>query len=161
MNRTLSSGWTFFYKYLFPVVWIGGFAIGARVAIDNGGVSMSDGWRDGAPPDMVWILLLVGLIGVASTVWLTAPLKRVQVDDAGDLVVSNYLHEWRVPVSLITEVKQNRWLKMRPITLRLRADMGCGTSVMFMPPSRLRFRFWQEDPEVEELRQLAGIRAPS
>lgn len=161
MNRTLSSGWTFLYKYLFPVVWIAGFAIGARLAVYDGGASIPDGWRDGAPPDVLWILLLVGLVGVALAVWFTAPLKSVRVGDDGDLVVSNYLKEWRIPVSMITEVKQNRWLKMRPITVQLRADMGCGTRVVFMPPWRFRLLFWHEDPEVEELRELAGIRAPS
>lgn len=77
-------------------------------------------------------------------------------DDGESLLVSNYLQEWKVPVALISEVAQNRWLELRPITTHLRIDPGCGKRVMFMPPLRMIFLFWREDPEVEELRSLAS-----
>lgn len=158
MNRTLSSSWTFFYKYLFPVIWIVGFAMGARMATDTRRGALHVEMANGAAPDVVWFFLLVGLVGVAAIFWTTSPLKRVRVGDDDTLIVSNYMQEWRVPFGLITSVTQNKWLKMRPITVRLRADVGCGTRVVFMPPLRLRFIFWHEDPEVAELRELAGIR---
>lgn len=157
MNRTLSSNWTFFYKYLFPVLWTVGFAVGARLAMDHQRAVMHGASASGAAPDVVWLLMLVGLLGLASTVWFTSPLKRVRLgDDDTLLYISNYMQEWRVPFSLVTGVTQNKWLKLRPITVKLRADVGCGTSVVFMPPVRLRFLFWREDPEVEELRELAA-----
>jgi hypothetical protein len=37
----------------------------------------------------------------------------------------------------------------------LRRDAGCGEKVVFMPRVHLRVRFWDEDPEVDELRRLA------
>lgn len=161
MSRTLSSSWTFFYKFLLPLVWIVGFAVIARTSVDGGSATMPGGAANGATPDAVWILILVGLVGTASILLLSVPLKRVQIDDEGELVISNYFREWRVPVGLVTEVTQSRWLKHRPITVRLRIDPGCGTRVVFVPPMRLRMLFWREDPEVEKLRELAGIRAPA
>jgi hypothetical protein len=89
--------------------------------------------------------------------WFNMSLKRVRLAD-GAILVSNYIDEWRVPFGLIESVSQNRWFRPRPITIRLRADIGCGTSVKFMPPRRwFPFSFWREDSVVAELRQLAGV----
>lgn len=159
MNRSLSSAWTFFYKYLLPVIWVVGFAIGGREAMDNQR-ALARGAANAAPATMLWLLMFAGLAGLASLAWFCAPLKRVRVGDDGEsLIVSNYFTEWHVPAGLITDVTQNRWIKMRPITIHLRIDPGCGTRVVFMPPIRLNFVFWREDREVDELRQLAEIRA--
>jgi hypothetical protein len=84
------------------------------------------------------------------------PLKRVSLEDDA-LLVSNFRTEWRIPYALIAEVTQNRWIKLRPITIRLTRDVGCGETVVFMPYVRMRWRFLEEDPEVEELRVLAGV----
>ncbi len=156
MPRTLSSAWTFFHKFLLPVVLTGAFAAALRSALQARGVYSS---RPAAAPPIDLILLgVVMLVGIAASVVFCAPLKRVRVSDDGEsLLVSNFLHEWTVPVGLISEVTQNRWLKLRPITIHLRIDPGCGTRVAFMPPLRLNFRFWREDPEVEELRVLASM----
>ena len=159
MHRTLSSAWTFFYKFLLPVVLIGAFAGGIRSALEARGVY--SGTPSAAPPlDLLalGLLLLVALVAVART---CAPLKRVRLGDDGQtLLVSNYFQEWEVPAGLITDVTQNRWLKLRPITIHLRFDPGCGTRVAFMPPLRINFLFWREDPEVEELRALASMHVP-
>jgi hypothetical protein len=156
MHRTLSSAWTFFYKYLLPVVWIAGFAIAARAAVENP-AALSAGSPGGALPYSATLLIFIGLAGLASLVWFCTPLKRVRMgDDGSSLLISNYLSEWEVPTSLITDVTQNRWIKLRPITIHLRIDPGCGTRVVFMPPIRLNFLFWREDPEVAELRELAA-----
>lgn len=63
-------------------------------------------------------------------------------------------------MELITGVAQNRWLELRPTTIHLRIDPGCGTRVMFIPPLRINLLFWREDPEVEELRALASMHVP-
>jgi len=100
--------------------------------------------------------LVMWVLGSAFILWLSIPLKRVRIAD-GALLVSNYIKEWRIPVTLIEDVSQNRWVRSRPITIQLRADVGCGTRVKFMPPERWRLRFWREDPEVDTLRTLAGL----
>jgi hypothetical protein len=155
MLRTLSSAWTSFYKFLLPVVLTGAFAAVLRSVLEARGVY--SGTPGDAPPIDLILLGVVMLVAIAATAVFCAPLKRVRVSDDGEsLLVSNFLREWTVPVGLIAEVTQNRWLKLRPITIHLRIDPGCGTRVMFMPPLRLNFRFWREDPEVEELRALAS-----
>jgi hypothetical protein len=159
MPRSLSSAWTFFYKFLLPVVLTGAFAVGLRSALEARGVY--SGTSSSTPPlDLlaVGLVLLVALVAVART---CVPLKRVRLADDGEtLLISNYFQEWEVPAGLITGVTQNRWLKLRPITIHLRIDPGCGTRVMFMPHLRINFLFWREDPEVEELRALASMHVP-
>ena len=160
MNRTLSSAWTFFYKFLLPIVLVATFAAVLRPALEARGAYSST--PTASPPADLLLLGLVFLLGIIATAWFCAPLKRVRIGDDGQtLLVSNYLREWEVPAGLITDVTQNRWLKLRPITIHLRIDPGCGTRVMFMPPLRINFRFWREDPEVDELRALASMHVPA
>jgi len=155
--RTLSSAWTFFYKFLLPVVWITGLTLGARASAYGKIADASGSPSASISQHAVMLLFFVGLAGFAALAWFCAPLKRVRLaEDGGSLLVSNYFSEWVVPAGLITAVTQNRWIKLRPITIQLRTDPGCGTRVVFMPPLRIIFRFWHEDPEVDELRTLAA-----
>lgn len=155
MPRPISSTWTLFHKFLLPVVLAGAFAIALRSALEARGAY--SGTPTAAPPIDLVLLGVVMLVGAAASVAFCAPLKRVRVSDDGEsLLISNFLREWTVPIGLISDVTQNRWLKLRPITIHLRIDPGCGTRVMFMPPLRLNFLFWREDPEVNELRALAA-----
>jgi hypothetical protein len=159
MPRPLSSTWTFFHKFLLPVLLTGGFAVALRAALEARGAYSST--PAAAPPIDLLLLGVVMLVGIGASVVFCAPLKRVRVSDDGDsLLVSNFLREWTVPIGLISDVTQNRWLKLRPITIHLRIDPGCGKRVVFMPPLRLNFLFWREDPEVNELRALVASRTP-
>ncbi|HEX6533557.1 MAG TPA: hypothetical protein VF041_03115 [Gemmatimonadaceae bacterium] len=158
MNRTLSSAWTFFLKYLLLALWIPAFMLRVTPAFSRMAAIVPGGMHGADPAWIRWTFLLFGLVGAAFIVLVCTPLKRVRLD-RGALVVSNYLREWRIPLGLVTEVTQNRWLQVRPITIRLRADMGCGTRIVFIPKRYVRPRFWREDPEVGELRRVTGLGA--
>jgi len=142
MIRTISSAQTYFVKFIFPALWIAGF-----------GAGVASVWLLPAPPQMRAIFSLVWLIGGA-IIWRTsAPLKKVQLE--GDaLIVSNYLRETRVPLSEIQEVTENRWINIRPVTIRFRSDTEFGASITFMPKVR-PFLFLRSHPIVAELRELA------
>jgi len=159
MNDNISSAWTFSTKYVFPAIWI---MVCGQLVVSlflNHGKLVFDGVKGAIPASVEYMFLVMFLIGAATIFWISMPLKRVRLAD-GTLLVSNYIEEWRIPVTLIERVSQNRWVKSRPITIRFRADLGCGTSVKFMPRHRWRVRFWREDPEVNELRRLAGLHPP-
>jgi len=159
MPRTLSSAWTFSYKFLLPIVLVGAFAFGLRSALEARGVYSAT--PSAALPLDLWLLGLIALVALVAVARTCAPLKRVRLSPDGDtLLISNYFQEWTVPVGLVSDVTQNRWLKLRPITIHLRIDPGCGARVMFMPPLRINFLFWREDPEVNELRTLAASHTP-
>ena len=105
---------------------------------------------------MKFVFLGVWIIGSAFILWACAGLKRVRVDE-GQLFVSNYLREIRIPFSAVRDVRQNRRLNLRPITIYFRDGTEFGDRVTFMPKRRIAIRFWREDPVVDELRQLAGL----
>ena len=91
----LSSAQTFWMKVVFPVLWIGGFAVGTIAMFLAG-----DGLHDNAghlPPSWVkWIFLLVTLAGSPFIYWCCGRLKRISIDGSS-LVISNYLKEIVAP----------------------------------------------------------------
>ena len=141
-ERILSSAWTFWMKYVFPAVWISGFGLATILTAD---------------PQNKIVFLVVWIAGTTSILWAYAGLKRVRMDER-QLYVSNYFREICVPFSAITDVKQNRWINSRPITIYLRDATQFGDKVTFMPKQRIQF--WSVDPVVNELKRLAGLVAP-
>lgn len=159
MARQLSSSWTFICKYVFPAVWITGCGL-APLGLLRDPVAY-DALLGAAPPGAEWMFLAGWVAGSAFILWVALPLKRVRVAE-GALWVSNYWRETRVPFGFVAEVRQNRWITVRPVSVRLQADLpGLGHHFTFMPRTRPRRAFWREDREVAELRQLAGLRSGS
>jgi hypothetical protein len=144
-ERTLSSDWTYTMKFIFPVVWILVFGLG-------GVVLWSKAAEGTAAPPLGFIAAWIA--GTAFILWANVGLKRIRADDR-QLHVSNYFREVSVPFSAIADVKQNRWLSTKPITIHFKEATGFGDKVTFMP--KQRFAFWSEDPTVGELRKLAGL----
>jgi hypothetical protein len=106
-ERTLSSAWTFWMKFLVPAIWI--LAFGYVTFLWSGGT-----------PQTKFVFLVVWIVGTTSILWVYAGLKRVRVDER-QLYVSNYIEEIHIPFSAITEVKQNRWINPR---YRLQSTFG-------------------------------------
>jgi hypothetical protein len=152
-KNDLSSAWTFPTKFVFPALWISGFGLGT-------GSLWLDAFhgRNGEfpPSSMKFVFLGVWIVGSAFILWACARLKRVRVDER-QLFVSNYLREICIPFSTIRDVRQNRWLNIRPITIYFREVTEVGDRATFMPKRRIAIRFWRVDPVVDELRQLAGL----
>ena len=96
---------------------------------------------------------LATVVGGLCWYWWGIRLKRVEVDDQW-LYVSNYLRDIQVELRDIEEVSENRWVNIRPITVRFRRDTGFGPRIVFMPPARW-WGFWQPHPVVRELEDAA------
>jgi hypothetical protein len=144
---TFSSRLTFFYKVIFPVIWISGFGLGM--------ISVELAHN---PPLGVKFPFAAGwVLGTVCLVWLCAPLKRVRADDRA-LYVSNYLKEISVPVGLIDRVTENRWINIHPVTIHLSADTEFGRKIVFMPKARMAF-VWSRHPVVGEIERLAQTAA--
>jgi hypothetical protein len=144
--QTISSAWTFSAKFIFPAAWISGFGLGAILDINNAL----------QPPQLKFVFLVVWVLGSAFILWASAGLKRVRIAEH-HLQVSNYVREICIPFTAITDVKQNRWINSRPITIYFRDATEFGDRVTFMPKQRFRILFWHVDPVVNELKQLAGL----
>ena len=104
---------------------------------------------------MKFLFLGVCVLGTTFILWASAGLKRVRMDER-QLYVSNYFREIHIPFAEITDVRQNRWLNSRPITIYFRDATEFGGKATFMPKWRIQL-FWRTDPVVSELKQLAGL----
>jgi hypothetical protein len=135
-------------KFVLPAFWLMGFI--AATALSFGGTLAFD---PAPPPAMKWMFLAVTLAGAASLYWFCMRLKRVEMDDVA-LYVSNYLQETSVPLQDIDDVRENRWVNIRPVTVTFRTATDFGERVVFMPTTRW-WRFWREHPVVDELRRAA------
>ena len=153
--QTLSSAQTFVMKFVFPVLWIGAFAIGTLSLF-----LFPNSWHgaDGGPPEaeVKWLLLFATIAGSAFIWWACVRLKRVRMD-AKALYISNYSTEIVVPLAHVAAVTENRWVNSHPVTIAFHADTEFGSEVTFMPKVRW-FGLWSSHPVVEEIR-LAVSRA--
>jgi hypothetical protein len=152
-ERNLSSAWTFWAKFVFPAVWISGFGIGTILLWVGG---FHDRNNAMPPPQIKFVFLGVWVLGSTFILWASAGLKRMRMDER-QLHVSNYVREICIPFSAIVDVKQNRWLNSRPITIYFRGATEFGDKATFMPKRSIRIKFWRIDPIVNELKKLAGL----
>jgi hypothetical protein len=147
MRRTLSSPLTFFIKWVFPALWIGGCGLGTcALWLD----ALQD--RNGPPPAFVrWALLTAWIIGTTFIVWFCGRLKRVQVDDEA-LYVSNYWSEVRIPLTEVSHCTQSLMSRPPTVTVHLRDLSAAGQRIVFMPP--FRWVMFGTEPVITELQAL-------
>jgi hypothetical protein len=142
--ETISSSLTFIYKFGLTVLWSGGFGLGTLAMF------FSD---KPEAHDMRWQFACAWMLGTAFLWWICARLKRVELDGS-TLVISNYRDDIRVEARDIADVRQNRLINLRPITLTFKRETPFGRAVTFMP--HVSFRFFSEDDIVARLRSLAS-----
>jgi len=97
-------------------------------------------------------------MGTAFILWGGAGLKRVRLDSTS-LYVSNYMKEITVPLNMIADVTENRWINIHPVTVHFRVNTEFGQKITFMPTVRF-FSIWSSHPIVAELKHLAGCGLP-
>ncbi len=146
MSETLSSRLTFAMKVGLPLLWAG-----AIVAVFRSPDSADD---------LPTRLIVLAMTGVAALLigWVCVRLKRVRVADR-TLYVSNYLTEITLPLDAVVDIKEHRWLKIRPITLVLRTPTPFGSRILFMPRTQWWLTPFSPHPMAEELRGMTGRRS--
>ena len=155
--RNLSSGVSFAFMYLFPIVWILALGVASFLLFFHPQVFVN-GPLGTAPHSAKWVFLAMWFFGGIMSIRQGLKLKRVLLD-GGTLVVSNYFHEDRIPLSAIIDVRQGRF--DRTVTIELSDPNPFNGTVSFMPAGRSRVAFWKEDAIVPELRVLASLDPPS
>jgi hypothetical protein len=145
MSKPLSSGTTFFLKFVFS-----GIFLGCSVwLISYWIIQLIRFPRELSPGALVFTIVWV----VATTTFcyqLTVPLKQVSIDDQ-NLRVSNYLHEITIPLSEISQVHQTRFFNVRPVIVHMRSPTRFGHTIKFVPQTAFHW-WWNEHPIVTELK---------
>lgn len=153
MQRTISSAQTYLMKVIFPVLWIGAFAM-ATILLFSGGGGFTDAAGNPPGPSVKWMFLFATLAGGAFIYWTCIRLKRVALDEQA-LYISNYHTEIVVPLRDIDDITENRWINIHSITIHFHRDTEFGPRIEFMPKVRW-FVFFSSHPIVAELRAAAA-----
>jgi len=141
--------WTYFYKRIFPALWIIGFgAFTAWLWLGNltGRAPM--------PFQLRWFALLAWCGGTGFLVWYSRMLKEVWLYE-DQLIVSDYDTEEWVPLRQVEEVRETRFWNPKLIKLRLRSAGRWGDLIVFVAPLRFQFVFMNH-PLAGHLRTLVS-----
>lgn len=144
--RRLSSHVTWFYKFIFPTVWIGGFGAGT-IASFLAPVSAN---MDKGNPALVFLFLLV--LGSLFIYVLLIRLKSVSLDGE-NLVISNYKRTIRVPLRNIENVTGSLFMSPELVWVNFRMSTDFGRKIQFMAPLRF-FMGLSRPPFAGELMNL-------
>jgi hypothetical protein len=144
-RRVISSSQTFFVKFIGPALFV---PVAAYLLL----LSPRGGPFPG-PFELPWLLMAGAFV---YSLWWSFQLKRVAVD-AVWIYVSDYSREIKLPLSAIVDVRENRWLKLHPVTIAFDRDTPWGTRIKFMPKIRVFIPGWLSHPIVAELREQGDL----
>jgi hypothetical protein len=145
--RRISSGMTFFYKRIFPIIWFGFLVLLITVPLIAPliGVSTFD-----SPRDFFIVPVIMIFVGYFFMKKLFFDLVD-EVLDAGDaLVIRNGHLEERVALSDIMNVGYAQFMNPPRVTLSLRNPSKFGDRVSFCAPVSLMPSF-STNPIIDEL----------
>ena len=148
MRTRLSSLQTFWTKVVFPAVWIPLFGLAPLIGFL--------GQPEASDASVKWTFLFAWLAGTAFIYWSCIRLKAVSLDGS-HLYVSNYLKEISIPLTEVSDVTENVWLNIHPVTIHLRSPSEFGDKIVFMPKVRF-FAFFSSHPVVGNLKQAVRAR---
>jgi hypothetical protein len=151
MTEKLSSSWTFFYKTVFPILWISLFGSGTLmlwlVKFDK---------LHQPPTAMKWEFFFIWLVGSGFILRLALRLKAVTLN--GDsLIIENYNQKVTVPLSYINGISESRFINPKTIKLNLYPPCILGEEIVFIPKSGF-FNPLSQHPIVRRLNELTNQR---
>jgi hypothetical protein len=142
--RRISSQWTFFYKFVFPVIWVGFLIVFLIVAVF---VPARSG-QSPAIPALIVPVIMIG-VGYALMKKLIFDLADEVWDDGDTLVVKKGGQEQRIPLSDIKNVNYSVMTSPPRVVLSLRRSSVFGDQVAFCAP--IRFIPFATSPIIDDL----------
>jgi hypothetical protein len=145
--RRISSGMTFFYKRVFPIIWFGFLALFMGIPFAK---SLFGGSVSGPPIEVFIVPAIMMVVGYFMMKKFVFDLVD-EVLDAGDMLVIRNGHlEERVALSDIMNVSYSQFMNPPRVTLSLRNPSMFGDRVSFCAPVSLMPSF-STSPIIEEL----------
>jgi hypothetical protein len=139
----ISSRMTYFYKRIFPLLWIGFIAVFAGLSLSGGAAG-----RDLPFIVIPCVMVAVGFVVFRRMIWSLAD----EVFDAGDaLVVRKGGYDERIPLSGIMNVSTALYTNPQLITLRLLRPGRFGAELAFMPATGLRINPFARNKIADDL----------
>jgi len=142
--RRISSRTTFWYKWIFPIVWFGGLAAfaGSEVltSVQHNGTQFF--------PFIIFPVLMA-VFGYILMKKLIFDLVDEVWDDGTSLIIRNRGEEDRVALSNIMNVSYSPLINPPRVTLTLRQPSTFGAEISFSAP--VRFVPFAKSPVIEDL----------
>lgn len=136
---------TYFYKFVFPYLFVSIFLIGAFAAIFIGDAKFYDSIFSFG----------IFLILTAIILKLSVSLKKIEIDDEY-LYVSNFKDEVAIPLKQIESIHQKifRFLNPELVRIKLKVETKFGNEILFTP----KFRAFNitTHPVILEVRMIIG-----
>jgi len=136
MKKRLSTSLTFFWKYIFSTIWLGGFVVATIIAV----------YYDG-PEGLVFLLGLAFSFVIIYYCFLRA--KKVSIDDKY-LYISNFKEEIKVPIQTISNVYENVIFNPRIISIEFSKTTKFGNRISFIGSMNF-FLFFSPHPSLIEI----------
>ncbi len=144
-GKRISSGNTFFYKRMFPVMWVGIVVLFAAIALTSAR-------RGPSPPLIVFIVPALALgIGYFVIRRLVLDLADVVYDEGDALKVRFGSDEERIPLANIINISYAGMTNPQRITLTLSTPGRFGREVTFSPPQTFLGPLLRRNALVDEL----------
>jgi hypothetical protein len=149
MTTRISSRWTPFYKFILPLLTVGGLGVGAWFAREHPeGQNLPPGFR----PEDTWVLMVAMAVVIAAILWwAVGRLMRIELDD-DELVISNYRTEIRVRLADVEKISGPSMSNPQRYTITFSERTELGRSVQFMTPMVWTLMRTGETEEAVELR---------
>ena len=122
-GQRMSSRHTFSHKYILPATW---------VIVET--VSLAILLPDVANAVQCFALIGQYAVSIALVSYLFAPIKSVYLSDSNILRICNFITNIEIPLSSVTQVRQNKMLPHKPVTVTFVASTVFGNQIVFMPP---------------------------
>lgn len=142
--KELSSPFTFFYKYIFILIWVVGFGLGTQEVLLAG------------PEDPRWSQYLsIWAILSVFIFFSTGNVKKVSLGH-GKIQISNFLRTEEIDVSEIESIDGSTYLSPRLVWFNLEADSAFGSKITFIPAFR-KSKGIGKHPIIHELARELGL----
>lgn len=150
MDDKLSYSMTFYYKVLFPLLWIGGFGFSTLAMWLNSFTQPSQ-----PPQDVKFLFLFFWIIGSAVLLRDALRLKSVSLEK-DDLVVRNFIRVIRVPLRNINHISESRLMRPKTVSLTVSPPCEFVEKVTFIPIAKFQLSLnpLSEHPIVTKLRDM-------
>jgi hypothetical protein len=143
--KELSSPLTFFYKFIFPLLWFGGFGFGVRKLI-----FFPEAY------DARWMQYMAVWLGITIFMFFTTgDVKKVYIDGK-KLIVSNFYSRAEIDIEQIIAVDGTSFLSPKLVWFTLKEPSSYGKKITFLPKHRMGSGLGKH-PLVEDLKKELGL----
>lgn len=122
--KELSSPFTFFYKYVFILIWLAGFGLGTYETLLDG------------PGNPRWTqYMTIWAIFAVFIFFSTGSVKKVTMSK-NKIQISNFLRTEEIDVNDVESVDGSTYLSPRLVWFNLKKPCSFGTKITFIPAIR-------------------------